>query len=61
LLARGNYSEANWQGPTWQLRYDRMFDRVMDNRKILDATGMKQFELMPLYDGLKLERQTILE
>ena len=61
LLVRGDYSESNWQGPTWQLRYDRMFDRVMDNRKILAATGMKQSELMPLYDGLKLERKTILE
>ena len=27
----------------------------MDNSKILAATGMKQEDLMPLYDGLKLE------
>jgi hypothetical protein len=25
----------------------------MDNSKILNVTGMKQSELMPLYDGLK--------
>ena len=38
-----------------QLEYDRMFDRVMDNRKILNITGMKQSELTPFYDGLKKE------
>lgn len=39
----------------WQLEYARLFERVMDNSKILAATGMKQEDLMPLYDGLKLE------
>lgn len=39
----------------WQLKYDRMFDRIIDNRKILNVTGLKQSELMPLYDGLKQE------
>ena len=41
-------------GNRWQLEYDRMFERIMDNTKILTATGMKQSELMPLYDGLRL-------
>ena len=39
----------------WQLDYDRMFDRVMDNSKILAVTGMKQSELTTVYDGLKRE------
>jgi hypothetical protein len=39
----------------WQLDYDRLFPRIMDNSKILAATGMKQENLMPLYEGLKLE------
>ena len=38
-----------------QLEYDRLFDRIMDNSKILGVTGMKAEELMPLYDGLKYE------
>ena len=42
-------------GPRWQLEYARLFTRITDNSKILKATGMKQSELMPLYDGLKLE------
>lgn len=39
----------------WQLHYDRLFDRVIDNSKILDITGMKQEELMPLKEGLRYE------
>lgn len=39
----------------YQLEYDRMFDRVMDNSKILNITGMKQSELMPLREGLRRE------
>ncbi|MBQ9975223.1 MAG: NAD(P)H-binding protein [Clostridia bacterium] len=38
-----------------QLVYDRLFDRIMDNSKILNATGMKQSELIPLEKGLELE------
>ena len=38
-----------------QLTLDRYYDRIMDNSKILEVTGMKQSELMPLKDGLKKE------
>ncbi len=44
---------ANWA--RWQLEYDRLLNRVIDNSKILNITGMKQSELMPLKKGLKLE------
>ncbi|MBQ8509994.1 MAG: NAD-dependent epimerase/dehydratase family protein [Clostridia bacterium] len=39
----------------WQLDYDRLFDRIVDNSKILNITGLKQSELSSLYDGLKRE------
>ena len=39
----------------WQLDYDRLFDRIIDNRKILTVTGMQQSELTTVYDGLKRE------
>ncbi len=39
----------------YQLEYARLFDRITDNSKILRATGMKQEELMPFYDGMKME------
>lgn len=38
-----------------QLDYDRLFDRVMDNTKILNATGLKQSDLTSVYDGLARE------
>lgn len=40
---------------SWQLIYDRLFNRVIDNSKVLDTTGMKQENMMKLYDGLKYE------
>ena len=42
-------------GPRWQLEYARLFDREVDNSKVLAVTGMKQSDMMPLYDGLKME------
>lgn len=39
----------------YQLIYARMFERITDNSKILEHTGMKQSELMTLRDGLRYE------
>ena len=33
----------------------QFFDRIVDNSKVLAVTGMKQSDMMPLYDGLKRE------
>ena len=38
-----------------QLILDRYYDRIMDNTKILNLTGLKQSDLMPLEKGLSLE------
>jgi len=43
------------KGARYQLLYDRCFNRVVDNSKILLATGLKQSDLMPLKEGLKKE------
>ncbi len=43
------------RGARWQLECDRLFDRIIDNSKVLDVTGMKQAGLMLLQDGLKYE------
>lgn len=40
-----------------QLAYDRMYDRRIDNAKILTATGMQQSELKTLSKGLHSELQ----
>ena len=38
-----------------QLEYDRCFNRIVDNSKILALCGMKQSDLMTLHDGLAKE------
>ena len=42
-------------GARYQLCYDRLFNRVIDNSKILRVAGLKQEELMPLRRGLEME------
>ena len=49
------HNSMNPMGTRYQLIYDRLFDRIMDNSKVLEVTGMKQSELTTLYDGLKRE------
>lgn len=39
----------------WQLEYARLFRRVTDNSKVLALTGLKQENMVSMYDGLKLE------
>lgn len=39
----------------WQLEYARLFDREVDNSKVLAATNTSQSEMRLLYDGLKYE------
>ncbi len=47
------YNSSIWN--TWQLKLDRLYDRVIDNSKILEISGFKQSDLMPLKEGLKRE------
>ncbi len=42
-------------GAAWQLRVDRLFERVIDNSKVLSATDLAQRDLMPLAKGLETE------
>lgn len=44
----------------WQLRYARLFNRVYDNTKMLNMTGLKQENFLSLYQGLLHEKDTIL-
>lgn len=40
------------RGGIYQIRYDRMFDRVVDNSKVLAATGMARESFRRMRDGL---------
>ena len=42
-------------GARYQLDYDRLFERIVDNSKILRVTGLKQEDFMPLRRGLEKE------
>jgi nucleoside-diphosphate-sugar epimerase len=52
--------ESKYNEILWQLRYDRLLNRVMDNEKVLKATHLKPSDLTTLYEGLKREKDTIL-
>lgn len=39
----------------YALLYDRLFDRNIDNRKILKAAGLKNNDFLSVKDGLKIE------
>lgn len=39
----------------WQLIYDRMFNRIVDNSKILEVTGIKQSDFTPIKEALAKE------
>jgi len=42
-------------GARYQLMYDRCFNRIVDNSKILRIAGLNQAEFMPLKNGLARE------
>lgn len=48
------------RGGVYQIRYDRMFDRVIDNSKVLRATGLTQFDLVSMETGLTRELELYL-
>ncbi len=43
------------QSKYFALLYDRLFDRKIDNSKILKATGLKKDDFLPVKEGLKRE------
>ena len=48
-------SPAEW----YKHLYDRFFDRVIDNSKLLRVTGLRREDFMPLAQGLAHELNTI--
>lgn len=43
----------------WILKYDRLFDRKIDNSKILKVTGLKKEDFTSIRDGIKCELEKI--
>lgn len=42
-------------GGHYQIHYDRLFNRILDNAKILKAAGLQQKDLKPLSAALRME------
>lgn len=45
----------------WQVRYDRMYDRVIDNSKVLSTIGTKIDDLTDMKTGLRKELSVAME
>ena len=60
MICGGKHSEKvqNWANNI--LYYDRLYNRSVDNSKILHATGLKNEDLMPIRKGLTLAAEGIL-
>jgi len=44
-----------------QIRYDRLFNRILDNTKVLAAARIAQLDFMPLHKGLNQELSEFLK
>lgn len=55
------FGPAGAKGARFQLLYDRCFNRVVDNSKVLQATGLKQADFTSLKDGLMKELTALPE
>ena len=53
-------TSAPYSGLRYQLEYDRLFNRVVDNSKVLRVTGLKQEGFTTLKQGLSLEFDKLL-
>jgi len=49
------------QSNPWILKYDRLFDRAIDNSKILKVTGLKKEDFVSIRDGIKIELAKIFK
>jgi nucleoside-diphosphate-sugar epimerase len=48
-------------GEKYAMIYDRMFDRVFDNIKVLNATEMAQYNFISLKEGLRMELENFTQ
>lgn len=42
-------------GAVYQIRYDRLYDRIVGNSKVLAVTGLNQSDLSGLQEGINRE------
>lgn len=49
----------NLQKDRWIMKYDRLFDRTIDNSAILDVTGLSRNDFTSIEDGIKIELEIL--
>ncbi len=54
-------SDERVAGDPWSLLYDRLYDRKIDNTKVLKATGLKKSDFLSIEEGLKIELKKLYE
>ncbi len=55
------YLDATNNNNYYALLYDRLFDRTIDNRKILQVTGLSSADFTPIKEGLQIELKILKE
>lgn len=53
-------NDENIKNNPWILKYDRLFDRKIDNKKVLEATGLKKEDFVSIRNGIKIELDKII-
>jgi len=51
--------EYHLQSGYWAVVYDRLFDREIDNSKVLKVTGLNQSDFLSIKDGIEIELSKI--
>lgn len=49
------YIRVHAQSNPWILIYDRLYDRTIDNSKVLRVTGLTKEDFTPMKEGIKIE------
>jgi len=49
------YIRVHAQDNLWSLIYDRLYDRPIDNSKVLRVTGLRKEDFTPMKEGIKIE------
>ena len=50
---------ASFAHNEWHWRYDRAYDRAIDNRKVLQATGLCKNDFKSIKEGIRIELQRL--
>ena len=58
-VSQEEYLKATNNSNYYELLYDRLFDRQIDNGKILKATGLTKNDFLSVKEGLRIEMQKI--